>query len=75
MCGRYSPEGIEPTPLLGWARTLNVCGLTGADIGWNARRMERTCEDVRPDGVDYDYTLFQVAACRLSKRESMFYRT
>lgn len=61
MCGRYSPEGIEPDAFLGWARTLNVCGLAGVDIGWNARRVERTYEDVRLDGADHYYTVFQVA--------------
>jgi AraC family transcriptional regulator, positive regulator of tynA and feaB len=61
ICGRYSPEGIEPDAFLGWVRTLNVCGLAGVDIGWNVRRVERTYEDVRLDGADHYYTVFQVA--------------
>ena len=61
ICGRYSPDGIEPDAFLGWVRSLNVCGLAGVDIGWNVRRVERTYEDVLLDGADHYYTVFQVA--------------
>lgn len=60
-CGRYSPEGIEPNAFVGWARMLNVCGLAAVDTGWNAQRLERTHRDVRVDGMEHYYALFQVS--------------
>lgn len=61
ICGRYSPQGIERNAFQGWARTLNVCGLAAADIGWNARRLERTCGDARLDGMEHYYVRIQVS--------------
>jgi AraC family transcriptional regulator, positive regulator of tynA and feaB len=61
ICGRYSPKGIEPNAFLGWARAMNVCGLAAVDIGWNADRVERTHRDVRLDGMEHYYALFQVS--------------
>jgi AraC family transcriptional regulator, positive regulator of tynA and feaB len=61
ICGRYSPEGIERNAFLGWARTLNVYGLAAVDIGWNARRLERTSRDARLDGVEHYYVRIQVS--------------
>jgi AraC family transcriptional activator of tynA and feaB len=61
ICGRYSPEGVEPNAFVGWALALNVYGLAAMDIGWNARRVERTQRDVRLDGVEHYYALFQVS--------------
>jgi AraC family transcriptional activator of tynA and feaB len=61
ICGRYSPQGIERSAFQGWARTLDVCGLAAVDIGWNARRIERTCRDARLDGMEHYYVLIQVS--------------
>jgi hypothetical protein len=61
ICGRYSPQGIERSAFQGWARTLNVCGLAAADIGWNARRIERTYRDARLDGMEHYYVRIQVS--------------
>src|ERR1700738_691893 len=60
LCGRYSPEGIEPNAFVGWARILSVCGLVSVDTGWNAHRLERTQRDVRLDGKEHYYALFQI---------------
>jgi AraC-like DNA-binding protein len=61
ICGQYSPQGIERSAFQGWARTLNVCGLAAVDIGWNARRIERTYRDARLDGMEHYYVLIQVS--------------
>ena len=36
ICGRYSPEGIEPDTFIGWLRPVNVCGFTALGIGMAA---------------------------------------
>ena len=60
ICGRYSPEGIEPDAFTGWLRPLNVCGFMALDIGCNAPRIERTYRDVRLDGADHYFAVFQL---------------
>jgi AraC-like DNA-binding protein len=61
ICGRYSPEGIDPNTFRGWVHAVNICGLGAVDIGWNARRVERNYRDVRLDGMEHYYALFQIA--------------
>jgi AraC-like DNA-binding protein len=61
ICGRYNPEGIEHNAFIGWVRPMNVCGLAAVDIGWNAHRVERTHRDIRLDGAEHYYALFQVS--------------
>ena len=61
MCGRNNPEGIEPKAFAGWVRPVSVCGFTALNIGSNAARVERTYRDVRLDGVDHYFAVFQVA--------------
>jgi AraC family transcriptional activator of tynA and feaB len=61
ICGRYNPEGVEPKAFIGWVRPLNVCGLAAVDIGWNAHRVERTHRDIRLDGAEHYYAVFQVS--------------
>jgi AraC-like DNA-binding protein len=61
ICGRYNPEGIEPSAFTGWVHPLSVCGFTALNIGTNAHRIERTHRDVRLDGVDHYFAVFQVA--------------
>jgi AraC family transcriptional activator of tynA and feaB len=58
MCGRYYSEGIKPVSFSGWVRPVNVRGFTALDIGSNAQRVERTCQDVRRDGADHYFALF-----------------
>jgi AraC family transcriptional activator of tynA and feaB len=60
MCGRYSLEGIEPDAFTGWLRPVSVCGFTALDIGCNAHRIERTYRDVRLDGADHYFAVFQI---------------
>jgi AraC family transcriptional regulator, positive regulator of tynA and feaB len=61
MGGRFNPEGIEPNAFTGCVRPLSVCGFTAAEVGSNAHRVERTQRDVRLDGADHYFTMFQVA--------------
>ena len=61
MCGRYNPEGFEPGAFAGWVRAHDVCGFSALDIGSNAHRVERTPRDIRLDGVDHYFAVFQVA--------------
>jgi AraC family transcriptional activator of tynA and feaB len=61
LCGRYNPEGIEPKAFAGWVRLVNVCGFTALNIGCNAGRVERTYRDVRLDGADHYFAVFQLA--------------
>jgi AraC-like DNA-binding protein len=58
MCGRYYSEGLEPETFSGWVRPVSVRGFTALDIGSNARRVERTYQDVRRDGADHYFALF-----------------
>jgi AraC family transcriptional regulator, positive regulator of tynA and feaB len=60
MCGRYNPEGTEPRQFSGWIRPLDVCGVKALDIGANAARIERTYHDVRKDGADHYFVIFQL---------------
>src|SRR6202030_4511067 len=59
VCGRYSPEGVEPDAFAGWVRPLNVWGFPAVDVGCNARRVERTSRDTRLDGMEHYYALVQ----------------
>jgi AraC-like DNA-binding protein len=61
MCGRYYSEGIEPNAFAGWVRPVTARGLTALDIGCNAHQVERTYRDVRLDGADHYFTLFQAS--------------
>src|SRR5260370_1566385 len=61
MGGRFNPEGIEPNAFTGCVRPLSVCGFTAAEVGSNALRVERTHRDVRLDGADHYFAMFQVA--------------
>jgi AraC family transcriptional regulator, positive regulator of tynA and feaB len=61
MCGRYYSEGIEPNAFAGWVRPVTTRGFTALDIGCNAHQVERTDRDVRLDGADHYFTLFQAS--------------
>ena len=60
ICGRYTPDGIEPKTFSGRARARSVCGLRAVDLSCNALRLERTHQDVRADAVDHYYAIFQI---------------
>jgi AraC-like DNA-binding protein len=60
-CGRrFSPDGVEPTPFSGWARGGRVFGFKTLDAASNTTTMRRSYRDVRLDGVDDYFVLFQV---------------
>jgi len=60
ICGRYTPGGIEPNTFSGRVRSRSVCGFRAVDLSCNARRLDRTHQDVRADAVDHYYALFQI---------------
>ena len=60
ICGRYTPGGIEPNTFSGRVRARSVSGLRAVDLSCNARRLDRTHQDVRADAVDHYYALFQI---------------
>jgi AraC family transcriptional activator of tynA and feaB len=59
--GRFNPEGIEPKAFTGSLRPKGLFGLTAAEVGSNARRIERTQRDVRLDGADHYIAIFQIS--------------
>ena len=61
FCGRYNPEGIEPSVFAGWVRPFSLWEFLALDIGSNAQRIERTKRDVRLDGMEYYAAVFQLA--------------
>jgi AraC family transcriptional activator of tynA and feaB len=61
LCGRYSPEGVEPNAFQGSVRPAHICGLEAVDLSCNAHRIERTYSDVRLDGTDHYGAIFQFA--------------
>jgi AraC family transcriptional regulator, positive regulator of tynA and feaB len=61
LCGRYSPEGVEPKAFEGSVRPAHICGLEAVDLSCNAHRIERTCRDARLDGTDHYGAIFQLA--------------
>jgi AraC family transcriptional activator of tynA and feaB len=60
ICGRYTPDGIEPKMFSGRARARSVCGFRAVDLACNALRLERTYKDVRADARDHYYAIFQI---------------
>lgn len=61
FCGRYSPGDIEPKAFSGRVRARCVCGFMAMDLSCNAHRVERTYHDVRLDGREHYYAIFQIA--------------
>jgi AraC family transcriptional activator of tynA and feaB len=59
--GRYIPVAKESEAFTGRARARSICGFIGVDLSCNAHRVERTQRDIRLDGVDHYFALFQVA--------------
>src|ERR1700716_2393284 len=60
ICGRYTPDGIEPNTFSGRARVRSICGLKAVELSSNAHRLERTRQDVRVDARDHYYAIFQM---------------
>jgi AraC family transcriptional regulator, positive regulator of tynA and feaB len=58
--GRYNPVVEEPKTFVGRARSRKPYGFVAMDLCCNAHRIERTERDVRYDGVDHYFVLFQV---------------
>src|SRR5258708_6520472 len=61
ICGRYTPEGIEPKAFSGRARLRSIFGFRAVELSSNAYRLERTRQDIRGDAADHYYALFQMA--------------
>jgi AraC family transcriptional activator of tynA and feaB len=61
ICGRYTPNGIEPNTFSGRARVRSICGLKAVELSSNAHRLERTRQDIRVDARDHYYAIFQMA--------------
>jgi AraC family transcriptional regulator, positive regulator of tynA and feaB len=57
--GIYTPD--DPKSFVGRVRPRRIYGLDASDISGNGRRCERTQKDVRLDGVDHFYAVFQFA--------------
>jgi AraC family transcriptional activator of tynA and feaB len=60
ICGRYTPNGIEPKAFSGRARVRSICGLKAVELSSNAHRLERTRQDIRVDARDHYYAIFQM---------------
>jgi AraC family transcriptional regulator, positive regulator of tynA and feaB len=56
--GLYTPD--DPKAFTGRVRSRSISGFNASDISNNIRRCERTQRDVRLDGVDHCYALFQI---------------
>src|SRR6476619_3973211 len=57
--GLYTPD--DPKAFVGRVRTRKICGFNASDITSNSQHCERTQCDVRQDGVDHWYAVFQIA--------------
>jgi AraC family transcriptional activator of tynA and feaB len=71
MGGRFDPQGIDPKAFTGWVRPISVSGLTAAEVGSNAHRVERTFRDIRLDGADHFVALFQLAGRSAMTQEAV----
>ena len=57
--GLYTAD--DPKGFVGRVRTRNISGFNVSDISNNVRLCERTQRDVRLDGIDHYYAVFQIA--------------
>ena len=57
--GLYTPD--DSKGFVGRVRSRRICGLNASDISSNVRRCDRSQRDVRLDGVDHYYVVFQIA--------------
>jgi AraC family transcriptional regulator, positive regulator of tynA and feaB len=59
-CGRYSAEFVEPRSFSGSVGPLSLYGCPAIKISCNADRVERCRRDVRLDGMEDYYAVFQL---------------
>jgi AraC family transcriptional activator of tynA and feaB len=73
ICGRYTPDGVEPQAFSGRARVRSICGFRAVELSSNAHRLDRTHQDVRADAVDHYYALFQMTGqSRIIQNDRIF---
>jgi AraC family transcriptional regulator, positive regulator of tynA and feaB len=60
ICGRYSPEGLEPKAFNGAVNAVRLYGFDAVDITSNAPRIERTARDVRLDRFEHYGAILQL---------------
>jgi AraC family transcriptional activator of tynA and feaB len=61
VCGRYNADGVEPAAFTGWVCPSSVFGFTALNLGSNASGVQRSYRDIRIDGMDQYFVLFQLA--------------
>jgi AraC family transcriptional regulator, positive regulator of tynA and feaB len=65
-CGRFNPQRHVPAAFTGWARPASVFGFSALDLASNTRGVQRDYRDIRVDGMDQYYVLFQAAGRTMS---------
>ncbi|WP_395674969.1 helix-turn-helix domain-containing protein [Inquilinus sp.] len=60
VCGRYSPEGAAPDGFVGWVRPTSIFGFDAVDLACNAEKVDRDHRDVRLDGREHYFAVFQI---------------
>lgn len=60
ICGRYNVEGAVPPQFIGWVTPTRIFGFDAVNIACNAERVERRHRDVRADGRDNYFAVFQI---------------
>jgi AraC family transcriptional activator of tynA and feaB len=61
VCGRYSPEGVDPKTFAGSIRRASVWGCAAVVTSCDVHRVERTSRDVRLDGKEHYYAMLHLA--------------
>jgi AraC family transcriptional activator of tynA and feaB len=59
--GRYTPVAKESEAFTGRALARSIYGFVSVELSCNAHRVERTQRDIRIDGMDHYFALFQIA--------------
>jgi AraC family transcriptional regulator, positive regulator of tynA and feaB len=60
-CGRFNPGGVESASFAGSVRNGSVFGFKTIDLTSNVTTMERSNRDIRLDGVDQYFVVFQAS--------------
>jgi AraC-like DNA-binding protein len=61
IAGRYNPEVIDPNDFAGRVQVRSLFGLRADQFDHNVHRIDRTQRDIRLDGVELYFVVFQVA--------------
>src|ERR1700755_2231007 len=61
VCGCYNAEGTVAQQFFGWVTPTRMFGFDAVTVGCNAERVERRHRDVRADGRDHYFAVFQLA--------------